>query len=319
MKKILLIILSITMLLNICTATGFASDGNLYKVNFEYGKASTIDYDLDGDGVIDHGSIYEEEIRRNAYKITININNVQHEIRLEPGWIRSIFLVDLNTWDKTKEILFIYGYHSYSWFGVVRYEDNKISELNVKQQDGSVSQCSIAKSYLSNEGCYPETVSVNGDTTMYLAGYISNEDEYFVEKYQEIERGTLTAYDGEPIDVHSLGINVVLNGSEIYFDQPPIIQNDRTLVPMRKIFEELGCYVYWSEEKQQIDVWKNDINIISLWIDDKNMRTQNGYVTLDVVPQVVNERTLVPIRAISESIGAKVYWDDVSKTVFINY
>jgi hypothetical protein len=34
---------------------------------------------------------------------------------------------------------------------------------------------------------------------------------------------------------------------------------------------------------------------------------------------VVNERTLVPIRAISESIGAKVYWDDVSQTVFINY
>ena len=114
-------------------------------------------------------------------------------------------------------------------------------------------------------------------------------------------------------------ITVTLNGSKIYFDQPPIMQNDRTLVPMRKIFEAMGCNVEWDEESQMIDVWSGDENIMTLWVDYESMWTPEAYIELDVPPIVVNDRTLVPVRAISESIGALVDWDDYTQTVIITY
>ena len=62
-------------------------------------------------------------------------------------------------------------------------------------------------------------------------------------------------------------ITVTLNGSNIYFDQPPIIQNERTLVPMRAIFEAMGCEVEWDGFAQSVDVYKDNQNIMTLWIN----------------------------------------------------
>lgn len=103
----------------------------------------------------------------------------------------------------------------------------------------------------------------------------------------------------------------------IEFDQPPILKNNRTLVPVRAIFEAMGCTVYWNEENQEVDVWQDDNNVMTLWIDNAEMWTPTGYITLDVPPQVLNNRTLVPVRAISESMGAKVEWKDFDDTTML--
>lgn len=118
----------------------------------------------------------------------------------------------------------------------------------------------------------------------------------------------------------SAAVSVELNGSSIYFDQPPVIQDGRTLVPMRAIFEAMGCEVEWDNDSQMIDVYKDDENIMTMWIDSTSMwTTGNNYIDLDVPPQIVNSRTLVPVRAISESIGAIVNWDARTQTVSIQY
>ena len=114
-------------------------------------------------------------------------------------------------------------------------------------------------------------------------------------------------------------ITVMLNDEELYFDQEPVMINDRVLVPMRFIFEAMDCDVDWDEDVMQIDVYKNDDNIMTLWIDDNEMYLPDDVVYLDVPPQLINDRTLVPIRAISESIGADVDWDDSTNTVIITY
>ena len=116
-------------------------------------------------------------------------------------------------------------------------------------------------------------------------------------------------------------ITVKLNGTKIIFDQPPIIQNDRTLVPMRAIFEAMGCTVDWDGQFQIIDVWKDYEQIMTLWVNDTDMWTlkENDFITLDVPPQIINDRTLVPLRAISESMGAEVEWDGSTRTVNIYY
>lgn len=115
-------------------------------------------------------------------------------------------------------------------------------------------------------------------------------------------------------------ITVNLNGAKITFDQPPIIQNDRTLVPMRAIFEALGCLVFWDEEDRSVEAWQGGVYIMTLWVNDYNMKLGNSdYITLDVPPTIINDRTLVPLRAISESMGAEVEWNGTTRTVDIAY
>jgi hypothetical protein len=117
-------------------------------------------------------------------------------------------------------------------------------------------------------------------------------------------------------------ISVQLNGEQIEFDVPPQIINDRTMVPMRNIFEALGCQVEWIGEYKLIVAVSND-KIISMMIDKLNMPVQNiitgeeKIVKLDSPPVIVNDRTLVPVRAISEALGANVEWLEDTATVVI--
>lgn len=117
-------------------------------------------------------------------------------------------------------------------------------------------------------------------------------------------------------------INVEIDDEKIEFDVSPMIQNGRTLVPMRKIFEELGCEVEWLADVQTIIAVKNNL-IIALQIGKNkviltNIETNSTTVTeLEVSPVIYNSRTFVPVRAISDCLGYKVNWDGGIQTVFI--
>jgi len=111
-------------------------------------------------------------------------------------------------------------------------------------------------------------------------------------------------------------ITVKLNGSALSFDVAPQIINDRTMVPMRKIFESLGATVDWNGDTRTITSTKGDTSIV-MAIDNPVMTVNGAEVTLDSVPVIVNDRTLVPVRAIAESFGSTVDWDGATKTVTI--
>lgn len=112
-------------------------------------------------------------------------------------------------------------------------------------------------------------------------------------------------------------IKISLDDKELDFDsQQPLIENDRVLVPMRKIFEELGAEIEWDEETQTVTATIGD-TVITLQIG-KNEITKNGVTTeIDTETQLVNDRTLVPLRAVSESFGNTVTWNAETKTVEI--
>ncbi len=112
-------------------------------------------------------------------------------------------------------------------------------------------------------------------------------------------------------------IRVTLNGNAIAFDQPPIIQNDRTLVPVRAIFETLGAEVYWDGDTQTVLSQKGE-TFVQFKIGSNIMTINGRDITLDVPAQILNDRTLVPVRAIAEAYGCKVDWDGGSKTVIIS-
>ncbi len=122
-------------------------------------------------------------------------------------------------------------------------------------------------------------------------------------------------------------ISVTLDGVEIDFDVEPQIIDGRTLVPLRKIFEEIGALVKWDGETRTVSARKNS-KTITLTIGSADMLLDKGKtddagnpiietVTLDVPAQIFNGRTLVPVGAISESFGLNVDWDDKNHTVVI--
>lgn len=112
-------------------------------------------------------------------------------------------------------------------------------------------------------------------------------------------------------------VTVVVDGQTLSFDQPPVIQDDRVLVPMRAIFQALGAAVYWDEPAQTVTA-QTAADSLQFRIGDTGLY-KNGALaySMSVPAQIINERTLVPIRAVSESFGAAVGWDEASYTVTI--
>ena len=109
-------------------------------------------------------------------------------------------------------------------------------------------------------------------------------------------------------------IPIIVDDIEIFCDQPTVIVGDRTLVPLRAIFEALGAEVYWDNDARSVTAIKDDTTIF-LAIGS-SVLYKNGEATyMDVPGQIINDRTMVPVRAVSESFGAKVYWDNDTRTV----
>lgn len=112
-------------------------------------------------------------------------------------------------------------------------------------------------------------------------------------------------------------ITVTVDGTPLTFDQPPIIQNDRTLVPMRKIFEALDAEVFWDEPNQSVTaVQGTDVILFQIGKAELYKNGQLAY-TMSVPAQIQNDRTLVPLRAIAESLGAEVNWDGINYAIQI--
>lgn len=106
---------------------------------------------------------------------------------------------------------------------------------------------------------------------------------------------------------------VVLDGKTLTFDVQPTVENGRTLVPLRAIFEALGATVQWDEATQTVTAAKGDVTV-KLTVGGKAFKN-DAEVTLDVPAKVVNGRTLVPLRFVGEAFGTKVDWDAATEAV----
>ena len=112
-------------------------------------------------------------------------------------------------------------------------------------------------------------------------------------------------------------IKIVVDGVNIKCDQAPIIENGRTLVPFRAISEALDAKVSWNEQTKEVTACK-DNDTVSLKIGNKCITKNNVKTETDVAAKIVNGRTMVPVRAISNCLNAKVDWDESTRTVIIN-
>ena len=111
-------------------------------------------------------------------------------------------------------------------------------------------------------------------------------------------------------------ISVQVDGKTLTFDQAPVSKNNRTLVPLRAIFEALGAEVTWNPQTKSVTASKEN-HSVSLQIGSKNATVDQKAVVLDVEAQLINGRTLVPVRFVSEAMGTVVNWDEKTKNVSI--
>lgn len=112
-------------------------------------------------------------------------------------------------------------------------------------------------------------------------------------------------------------IKVVVNGTKLKLDVPPVIQNGRTMIPLRACSEALGADVEWMGETQTA-VIVGEMYSVFITIGKKEYEADGLMYPLDVPAQIIDGRTLVPVRAISEAFGADVKWEEETKTVYIN-
>ena len=167
--------------------------------------------------------------------------------------------------------------------------------------------------YFTNVGPKDEFVAIEicrvNDWTMhivngkiYINDYLKINEADIEKELNELKQNTV-AY-------------VVLNDSILSFDQPPVIEEGRTLVPMRFLFEQMGANVEWNEETKSARATLNN-KAVTFAIDDNEAEVDSQPVTMDVPARLINGKTMVPLRFLSERLGYTITWDEGTRTVVV--
>jgi hypothetical protein len=108
-----------------------------------------------------------------------------------------------------------------------------------------------------------------------------------------------------------------IDGRETTLSAPPFISSGKTMVPFRFVAEALDAKVSWDQFEKMVTIVKGDVTIY-LWIGKTYAIVSGNMVTLSSPPMLKNGKTFVPMRFISESLGARVDWEPLTQTVTVS-
>ncbi len=132
-----------------------------------------------------------------------------------------------------------------------------------------------------------------------------------------------------PIDPYQLSNTYVrLNDTILGFSQPPVMESDRILVPMRFLFEQMGAEVDWNDATQTATAKISargesgersgaGENTVTFSIDNTTAYVNGAETPMDVPARLINDQTFVPLRFLSENLGYNVEWDEETNTAVI--
>lgn len=115
-------------------------------------------------------------------------------------------------------------------------------------------------------------------------------------------------------------IGIYINNQKITPDSPPVIIENRTLVPIRVIAEQLNYNVEWNQDIQTVTLTPNsdaDPTLVLKIGEATMLENYSEQIPLDLAPQIINNRTYLPARAVAESMNAIVDWDPIARAVVI--
>lgn len=148
------------------------------------------------------------------------------------------------------------------------------------------------------------TVVATGAGPVYYAGNFVSDDE---------EVQTLVIPE-KPESIQDIGI--LIDNEWFITDVEPIIINGRTMLPMRAVFEEYGATLDWNDSSKTATATLGD-KVVSVSIGGTTAYVNGTAKELDTPAVITNDRTLVPVRFISEALGFKVEWDGEKRVVII--
>lgn len=111
-------------------------------------------------------------------------------------------------------------------------------------------------------------------------------------------------------------VSLQVDGQRVITDVQPVIINDRTLIPFRAVFENMGGIVGWNDESREAEVSLGTSNV-KMWIDSKTAFLNGNQKELEVPALIINDRTMIPVRFVAESLNCNVDWDNDLRTVII--
>ncbi len=172
-----------------------------------------------------------------------------------------------------------------------------ISGTEVTKYQALKSSLSVGKGTLGNlklpsDG--GEDVDIGTDTE-------SNLPEQTIE---EKLANSIALYTGSPL--------AIVNGRTRVIDKfnqevVPVIINGRTLLPIRFVAENLGAETQWNEQEQLVTITKDE-TVVEFKIGSNYMLINGAIKTIDVAPQILQNRTMIPIRALSEALDVPICW-----------
>ncbi|MEZ4813451.1 MAG: copper amine oxidase N-terminal domain-containing protein [Caldisericia bacterium] len=125
-----------------------------------------------------------------------------------------------------------------------------------------------------------------------------------------------------------------VNGNNYDSDISPLIMNDRTLLSARYVVEPFGGEIDWDPEEKKVTCRLlkpseftgdlTEMNVVELWINKPTAKINGVEVQIDpdnpdVVPTIINDRTMVPMRFLAENLGCEVEWIAESKEIILTY
>jgi hypothetical protein len=116
-------------------------------------------------------------------------------------------------------------------------------------------------------------------------------------------------------------IKIAIDGKIGKYSDVPVIQDGRTLLPLRAVLENLGVqnddsHIIWEPQEKSITINK-DSKKIFLQVGNKKAQIDESSIELDVPPVIYKSRTYIPARFVAESLGKKVVWDSSTRSVLI--
>ena len=127
-------------------------------------------------------------------------------------------------------------------------------------------------------------------------------------------------YDGANHAYNAQEVYIYINGEKVNNDalpMPPVIMGGNTLVPAREVFEKLGASVAWKSDKYEVDVSYGNTFVV-MYIGNTQAMAGGEQKTMNVAPQLKNDKTMIPLRFVSEAVGIDVEWEDETRSIKVN-
>lgn len=165
------------------------------------------------------------------------------------------------------------------------------------------------KTYVSFDGIYSMEQILEGNM------YCEDDSYLYCKTGKTIKKTPKQAYY-DTIKGLSDAPYVKYNNTILAFDQPPVIENDYTLVPIRFLFEQMGAEVAWDQQTQTATI-AQDNTIITFGIDNTNASVNGHNVSMDIPARLINNKTMAPVRFLAEELDYTVYWDGENRIITI--